>query len=111
MPPIGPVSAAWDWPDAVVGLVLATCTCVLMLHAASRLRPESGRAGRVLRRVPDRVHLGLGLVLALVGTLLLRGHPFAQVLACASAAALTLAGTVPARHRPRVRTAVLHRQH
>ncbi|MET0189859.1 MAG: hypothetical protein ABW212_12730, partial [Pseudonocardia sediminis] len=78
MRPIGPVDVApvWGWPDAVVGLVLAVSFCLLIVRTVSWLRRRGTVTGRA--RGIDRAPVGLGLFLALLVTLLVRGHPDQQ---------------------------------
>lgn len=107
MPPIGPsgIEPAWGWPDAVVGFVLAVCFWALSARAASRLRGRDvvsvrTRAGA---RMPEQVPVGIGLVLALTVTLLVRGQPVGQLVVGVVAAALALFAGPSARPRERAR--------
>lgn len=110
MPPIGPTGTepAWGWPDAVVAAVLAVCLCALSVRAASRLRGREAcpARARAAARIPDQVPVGVGLVLALTVTLLVRGQPVGQIVVGVLAVALTVVAGSSARPRERSRDTI-----
>lgn len=85
MPSIGSnaIAPAWGWPDAVLACVLAICFWAVI--------------ARAVRRMPGHAPVGIGLMLALTVTLLVRAQPVGQVVVAVAAVALTLVAYSPVR--------------